>query len=83
MAVNTRTKSHRSKSDVKKSGAAQAVEQRSRPTTGYMTVSLRQSYCLDVCGRANFSSAPAAAAGSRTGRGFEAIIDARVGKARR
>ena len=82
MAVNTRTKSHRSTSDVKKAGAAHAVEQRSRSTTRSMTVSLRQSHCLDVCGRASSSSAPTAAR-PRTGRGSEAIIEARemrVGK---
>ena len=81
-AVNTRTKSHRSTSDVKKAGAAHAVEQRSRPTTRSRTVSPRQSHCIDGCGRASSSSAPAAAR-PRTGRGFEAIIEAReklVGK---
>ena len=76
MALNTRTKSHRSTRDVKKAGAADAVEQRSCPTTRSMTVSLRQSHCLDVCGRASSSSAPAAAR-PRTGRGSEAI-EARV-----
>ena len=80
MALNTR--SHRSTSDVKKAGAAHAVEQRSRPTTRSKTVRLRQSQCLDVCGRGISSSAPAAAR-PRTGRGSEAIIEARemrVGK---
>ena len=82
MALNTRTKSHWSTSDVKKAGAAHDVEQRSRPTTRSMTVRLRQPHCLDVCGRASSSSAPAAAR-PRTGRGSEAIIEARekrVGK---
>ena len=76
MAVNTRTKSHRSTSDVKKAGAAHAVEQRSRPTTRSTTVSLRQSPCLDVCGRESSFSAPAAAR-PRTGRGSKAISEAR------
>ena len=76
MALNTRTKSHRSSRDVKKAGAADAVEQRSCPTTRSMTVRLRQSHCLDVCGRASSSSAPAPAR-PRTGRSSEGIIEAR------
>ena len=74
MAVNTTNKCHRSTSVVNKAGAAHAVEQRSRPTTRSMTVSLRQSHCLDVCGRASPSSASAAAR-PRTGRGSESISD--------
>ena len=82
MAVNTRTKSHCFTSDVKGACAAHAVEQRSHPTTRSMTVSLRQSPCLEVCGRARSSSAPSAAR-PKTVRGTKSISEARqkrVGK---